>query len=436
MPQAAANNRPLCGRPAFAPLSLLYCLFHPMLFSRRNFLLGTVAAPLIAAKKKAAPDKKKGALEKPNIILIVVDELPAWMLGAYGNKEVRSPNLDRLTQTGTHFLNHFTSAPEARLGAATLYTGRTPMQIGPEGAIAPADVTLDKLLAGAGYTCHAPGSLSAAEITTSATKFLGQQSAGKPFFLNLRYSELRPPYDSIPQKYVDLYASQPFADYSREAPAPNARAGRELMADRVPVLRKVAGAITYLDDSIEAVLTQIYNKQLIDQTLIVFTSTCGSLYGRHGLWDSGDASEPPNMYDEVVKTPMVWSWPGRVPALATQVELVSAYDLVPSLCDLLDIEVPERNLCGRSYKLLATGKRLPKKQTWRTTVFAQYKDTGMARVERYKVVLRNGGKGPNELYDLASDASETNNQADNDQFVSVKNTLSGELAQWKQKYSA
>lgn len=400
-----------------------------MLSSRRNFLLGTVAAPLIAAKKKAEP-------EKPNIILIVVDELPTWMLGVYGNKEVRTPNLDRLAQTGTHFLNHFTSAPESRLGAATLYTGRTPMQTGPEGAISPADITLDKLLAGAGYACHAPGAASAAEVTASARKFLDGQSAGKPFFLNLRYSELRPPYEGTPQKYLDLYITQAFADYSREAAAPNARAGKELLANRLPALRKVAGAITYLDDSIQGVLGKIYDKQWVDNTLIVFTSTCGSLYGRHGLWDSGDASEPPNMYDEVVKTPMVWSWPGRVPALATQVELVSGYDLLPSLCDLLDIEVPERNFCGRSYKLLATGKRLPKKQTWRTTVFAQYKNTGMARVERCKLVWRNGGKGPNELYDLVADAAEQNNQIDNDQFVSVRNMLSAALTQWTQKYSA
>ncbi len=100
------------------------------------------------------------------------------------------------------------------------------------------------------------------------------------------------------------------------------------------------------------------------------------------------------------------------------------------MCDL-----PERNLCGRSYKLLATGKPLPKKQPWRFTVFGHYRNTEMARVERYKLVLRNGGKGPNELYDLAADAGERTNQVDNDQFVSVRSTLAGELAQWKQKYS-
>ena len=142
------------------------------------------------------------------------------------------------------------------------------------------------------------------------------------------------------------------------------------------------------------------------------------------------------MFDAVVKTPMFWSWPGRVPALATQVELISAYDLMPTLCDVVDADVPQRNLCGLSYKWLATGKRLPKKQTWRTTVFGHYQNTEMARVERYKLILRNDGKGPNELYDLTADPGERTNQTDNDQFVSVKNTLAGELGTWKKKYSA
>jgi len=208
-----------------------------------------------------------------------------------------------------------------------------------------------------------------------------------------------------------------------------------MLANRIPNLRKVAAGVTALDDQVQGVLSKLNEKQLGDQTLVIFTSTCGSLYGRHGLWDSGDASDPSNMYDEVMKTPMIWSWPGHVPAQTSQVELVSSYDLMPSLCDMVEADPPERNLCGLSYKSMATGKLLQKKQVWRKTVFAHYRNTEMARVERYKLVLRNDGKGPHELYDLAQDAGERTNQADNEQFVSVKTTLAGELAQWKQRYS-
>jgi hypothetical protein len=61
-------------------------------------------------------------------------------------------------------------------------------------------------------------------------------------------------------------------------------------------------------------------------------------------------------------------------------------------------------------------------------------NTGMARIERYKVVVRDGGKGPGELYDLVTDAAERSNQYDNQQYLSVRNQLSSALAAWQQKY--
>jgi hypothetical protein len=69
-------------------------------------------------------------------------------------------------------------------------------------------------------------------------------------------------------------------------------------------------------------------------------------------------------------------------------------------------------------------------------VFAQYGDTAMARSDRYKLILRNEGKGPGELYDDRVDGRERVNQYDNPQFMTVKVSLQAELSKWKQKYSA
>ena len=68
-----------------------------MVLSRRHFFLGSLALPALAAKKPAP--------ERPNIVLMVADNVPQWVLGSYGNKEIRTPNLDRLAQIGTRFLN-------------------------------------------------------------------------------------------------------------------------------------------------------------------------------------------------------------------------------------------------------------------------------------------------------------------------------------------
>lgn len=389
---------------------------------------GSFALPLLAAKKQPAP--------RPSVLLFMVDDLPAWMLGAYGNKEVHTPAIDRLAQTGTRFLNHFAASPEPMQDRATLLTGRTPMQIGEAGTLTAADVPLDKVLGGMGYACHAVGDAGGEATTADATKFLDQQSAGKNFLLTVHYTHLKPPYDGTPSKFVDMYASEKFEAYAADRPSPNAREGKEMLGKGPSSLRKAAAAISALDEQVGTVVARLRQRQILDETMIVFTSTAGACFGRHGLWGSGLGSDPVNMFDDVVNTPMIWSWPTRIPPQGLEVELVSAYDLVPTLCDFTDAELPSRNLCGRSYVVLATGKKLPKKQTWRKTVCAHGQNTDMAREEGYKVVVRDGGKGPNELYDLPQDRNERVNQYDNPQYLDVKNRLTAQINQWKQKYSS
>ena len=392
-----------------------------MPLSRRHFFFGSLALPALAAPK--APP------ERPQILLVLADRLPSWILGCYGNNEVRTPTLDRLTQTGLRFLNHFACAPAPVLGRATLLPGRTPMQLGAADAASPGEVPLSKVLEGAGYAC-------AASDSATAAKSLDQQAAGKPFFLTVDCAHLRPPYDGVPRKYRDLYAQVKFATFSQEAPAKNAAQDKELLSDLALNQRLAAAAVTALDDDLAAILARLSEKRLLDQTLIIFTSACGSLLGRHGLWDSAQASDPANMYEEVVSTPLIWSWQGRVPPQLTRPELVSAYDLLPTLCDLTGAGLPARNLCGRSYLPLATGKPLPKKQPWRTRVFSHCQNTDMAREKRYKLVSRDQGKGVGELYDLGVDARERVNQYENPQFVTVRTSLAAALANWKQTYSA
>ena len=89
--------------------------------SRRHFLFSTAALPLFAAKKPVA---------RPNLLLLLADGLPNWMVGCYGNKEVHTPAIDRLAQTGTRFLDHIVCSPVASTSRNAMLTGRTPMQLG------------------------------------------------------------------------------------------------------------------------------------------------------------------------------------------------------------------------------------------------------------------------------------------------------------------
>src|ERR1039458_5215764 len=112
--------------------------------------------------------------------------------------------------------------------------------------------------------------------------------------------------------------------------------------------------------------------------------------------------------------------------------MFSPYDLVPTICDITPAQLPERNLCGRSYLALDSGRAVPKKQTGRSTVLAQAGGTAMARSDRYKLIARSEG---GELYDDKVDPREKLNQYDNPQFMTVKASLQAELGKWRQKYS-
>jgi len=219
-------------------------------------------------------------------------------------------------------------------------------------------------------------------------------------------------------------------------PDPSVVRGKELLANLLASLRKTAAATTALDEQVGAVIAKLTQRKLLDRTLVVFTSTCGSLCGRHGIWGGGDSTEPPNMFEETVGTPMIWRWPSRLPPQTTRPESVSACDFVPSICDLAGITLDKLGLCGRSYAALATGLGLPKGQTWGNLAFSHLKDTDMARDSRYKLVLRNGGKGPNEFYDLQTDPSELTNAYDDAGYASVRPALAEAIAKWKQACSA
>src|SRR5262249_26369666 len=149
---------------------------------------------------------------------------------------------------------------------------------------------------------------------------------------------------------------------------------------------------------VQTIVARLTQKGLRDSTLVVFTSSCGAMLGRHGLWGAE------TFYDEVLRTPMLWSWPGKIPTHGVRPEATSSCDLLPSIAELLEIAPPAGNRCGRSYALLATGKPLPKKHPWRTTVFAELKGSAAARVHRYKLVEH--PSAPGELYNLAADPLE------------------------------
>ncbi len=452
----------------------------------RRGLMASVAAPMLMQRRRSAP--------RPNIVLVLADDLAAWMTGCYGNREIRTPNIDRLAEAGARMLQSFVCTPICSPSRATLFTGRTPRQHGihdfltekpasnPEqGQKAPPEsfareVMVSDLLAGAGYRCgyvgkwHMGGDEKPghgfeftatirgrkyqdpeltvngglvqekgylAEILTKyAIDFLDRRQKDGPFFLTVAHLNPHTPYEGHPQRYYDLYRDARFETFGIQPAAQNSLREKEFLQDPIPNIRRCAASATALDDQVGALHRKLIERGLFENTIFIFTSDNGFLLGRHGLWSKGHASNPINMYEEVMQVPMIWSWPGRIPVQAARPELVSFYDFLPTLCEAAGVEPPkDRNLCGRSYLPLLLNRPLPRKNPWPDLVFGHFRYTEMARDKYYKVIVRERGTGPGELYDMRKDPRERVNLYDDPGFVTVRTRLEKRLAEWREKYA-
>ena len=272
-------------------------------------------------------------------------------------------------------------------------------------------------------------------LTRYATQFIGRQNG--PFLLVVAYPAAPALGDGLPAKYIDVYKTAGFQTFGIQPASPSALDGKEMLADTVASIRKAASALAQLDDQVGALQKAIIQKGVFENTVLVFTSVTGQFLGRRGLWGSGYASNPPNFFEESIHTPLIVSWPGRIPEGASRPELVSVTDLVPTLCDIASVPVPSgRNLSGRSYLAVAAGKPLPKRQTWKDLVFGELRGIEMARDNRFKLVLRADGQGADELYDLRKDPNEHLNQFENQEYADVRTRLEAELRAWHEKYSS
>ncbi|MFN7946753.1 MAG: sulfatase-like hydrolase/transferase [Blastocatellia bacterium] len=457
----------------------------------KRYLLILVLMMMVAGAA-SAQRRPRAADRHPNILLIIADDLAAWHTGCYGNQEIRTPNLDRLAQNGIRMKNSFVVTPICSPSRATLLTGRVPRQHGiydylvarpdknPEQgqkdvpASFSQEVMLSDLLAANGYECGYVGKWHLGNepvpqhhftywrvwqrvgsgpyndpeigrddgsilkergylpevLTRHAADFIRRRHA-QPWFLVVSHFNPHTPYEGHPQRYLDLYRNVNFTTFGIEPKAPNALREAEFMNDPIPALRKAAASTTALDDQIPPLLEALERTGQRDHTLIVFVGDNGFLYGRHGAWSKGWAQNPIVMYEEVVRVPMIFNWPGVLRGGQTPEQFVSFTDVLPTLLEAsaTGARLPDRNLPGRSFWPMLNGR----KQAWENTAYFNFRYADAIRDERYKLILRNG-EGPDELFDFQRDPREKENRIDDPQLRAVKQRLRAKLEQWVRKY--
>ena len=447
-------------------------------------LIGLLALP---------PSPFASAAERPpNVVFILTDNHGAWTLGCYGNKDIRTPNIDKLASQGTLFERCYSSNAVCSPTRATYLTGLIPSQhgvhsyLGSEGAQMGPEAyctigefrSLPQILAENGYVCgltgkwHLGDSLHPQEgFTTWATMPKGHTSVfynapviennkvhkepeyltkfwtdhavrfieknkDRPFFLYLPYngpyglgrSLLKPARN----RHADYYADKTLPSFPREEPDPWLYNNRDYI-NNIESIRRYAAEVSGVDDGVGRIMAALKANGLDENTLVIFAGDQGLAGGQSGFWGMGDHTRPLTAYDWTMHVPLIWRHPGHIPAGTRSDLLVSNYDFLPSLLDYLGLEKEQADdppSPGRSYAAVLHGESTE----WEDIVFFEYETVRAVRTNDWKYIERHPD-GPDELYHLKGDPGELDNLIDQDAHAAIQAELKQRLDGFFARYA-
>ena len=376
---------------------------------------------------------------RPGIVLILVDTLRADHLGAYGYSRPTSPSLDAVASRGVLFEQAIASAPWTLPSAMALLTGRLPSghRVENDGMKLPAGIpTLAQVLKDAGYRTSAvvshiyvsglfgfdrgfdhfedfgltrdyrfeAGREPRAEAVTDRALEQIRVLKGRPFFLLVHYFDPHWDYDPPPPfktRFTGPYQGTMTGSY--QSFSRYIQPGAELAPeDRRHLVDLYDGEIAYTDSQVGRLLEGLREAGAGGGTVVVVTSDHGEEFKEHGSLGHGR-----NLYDEVVKVPLIVA-DLRVKGAARRVaEQVRSIDIFPTLCELAGAAVPPE-VQGRSLVPWLSGGREDSRGAVSETIrFDAYRKSYREPGEKIVVRLEDNRR---EFYDLVSDPGETHNR--------------------------
>lgn len=395
--------------------------------SHRSVGLSLALALLLAAASSAAPHP-----QRPNLLLVVCDDLGYGDLGCFGHPRIKTPNLDKLAVEGMRFTACYSAGAVCSPSRTGLMTGRTPCRVGihchiPWGSpmhVQRQEVTIASLLRESGYaTCqvgkwhmngmfnqpqqpqpsdhgfdywfatqnnalpnhHDPDNFvrngqpvgplqgySSEQIVNEALQWLTTKwPKQNPFFL---YCAFHAPHEPIatPAKYIDMY------------PSPDD-----------PKRAVYYGNVTHMDHELGRLLRTLDQCGLRDSTLVWFTSDNGPAYRvKFPYGSAGPLREKKgHVYEGGIRVPGIIRWPGRVAPGSTCDEPVCGVDFLPTACALAGCPAPQdRPLDGTSILPVFDNRALQR----RAPLYWQYNRA----TSKPKVAMRVGDWKILGLFDL------------------------------------
>lgn len=321
---------------------------------RLSFALAAAALLLGGAAVTPAPacaqnDSSSGEeTERPNILVLIADDLGWRDTGAYGSDVARTPHIDRLAERGLKVQRAFLTTSSCSPSRISMISGRYPHEADAEDLhmpIADSVRTLPSFLSErAGYftgligKAHGPprdqfdwwDDQWRSTGVEDLRAFLDEKPEGAPFLMWTGF----------------LQPHRPFGDLTTDAPTieeptdPDAVPVPPYLADRPDTRRDLADyhdAVAAMDVQIGNYLDELEKRGLRENTLVVFVSDNGAPFPR----------AKGSVYDAGVRTPLIVQGPG-VDEGVTYDGLTSTVDLAPTLLEAAGVRVPRQAMTGES----------------------------------------------------------------------------------------
>jgi arylsulfatase A-like enzyme len=433
------------------------------------FLLATY---LLMAPAFAQPPKRPVATP-PNIIYILADDLGYGDLGCYGQRIVKTPNLDRMAREGTRFTRFYAGSTVCAPSRAALMTGqhsgRGYVRGNGEIPFRAQDTTLAQRLKAIGYRTGMFGKWGLGTENTDGTpdkkgfdEFLGylhhrhahnyhtdhlwqvragqlsklptdtaaythdlimgrafdfvKTSRNRPFFLYLPITLVHAELATTPQ---DL---KPFVDangQSKLQPEKSyVRRGAMTYQTQPQGHATFAAMLSRLDADVGRLLKLLRDLGLDKNTLVLFTSDNGPHQEGGADPEFFDSNGPlrgikRDLYEGGIRVPMIARWPGNVPAGNVSNTVWANWDVLPTFAALTGYATPT-GIDGVSMLPTLRGKAQPTPHPYLYWQFNEGVLKEAVLQENWKLVrLKEKGKPEVlELYDLSTDETETRNLAD------------------------
>lgn len=210
--------------------------------------------------------------------------------------------------------------------------------------------------------------------------------------------------------------------------------GKELAEWRFQrYIRDYLKTLKSLDDNVGRVLDYLEQNDLMDNTLVVYTSDQGFYMGEHGWFDKRF------MYEESFSTPLLMHLPKGLEARGEINEMVQNIDYAPTFLELAGVDVPE-DIQGKSLVPLLKGDGV---EQWRDALYYHFYEYPAehavkrhygVRTERYKLIHFYNDIDTWELYDLQEDPSEMNNLYGKPGTEAITKQLRKRLAELQEEY--